>query len=103
MKLFHGARFQAEKSWTGPLVAEIKDALVKLRWTKDPFVWHANTGDEVFVVLDGVVNMHVREKGEERVVRLERGDVFHVSNGDEHVAHPDGIARVLVVEERESP
>jgi hypothetical protein len=42
--------------------------------------------------------MHVRENGESRTIRLEAGDVFHASNGDEHKAEPLGPARVLVIE-----
>jgi mannose-6-phosphate isomerase-like protein (cupin superfamily) len=52
----------------------------------------------VFVVLDGMVDMHTRLKGQERVVRLQVGDIFHAEPGDEHVAYPQGVARILVVE-----
>ena len=99
MKLYQGARFEESESWSGPSVAQVDNAVVKLRWTKDPYVWHANAGQEVFVVLDGIVNMHVRENGGERVIKLERGDVLHISTGEEHVAYPQGEARVLVVEQ----
>ena len=42
--------------------------------------------------------MRYREAGEERSVLLETGDVFYASVGTEHVAHPLGEARILVVE-----
>jgi hypothetical protein len=32
------------------------------------------------------------------MVTLETGDVFFAGVGCEHVAHPDGVARILVVE-----
>jgi mannose-6-phosphate isomerase-like protein (cupin superfamily) len=53
----------------------------------------------VFAVIDGIVDMHVRERGLERVITLVAGDVLHVGEGEEHVAHPRGAARILVVEQ----
>ena len=55
-------------------------------------------GEEVFVVLDGQVRMHYRCEGQEHECLLECGDIFHASCGTEHVAHPVGVARVLVIE-----
>jgi len=52
----------------------------------------------VFLVLDGEVDMHYREAGAEKVVRLQPSDIFIAETGDEHVAHPLGEARILVVE-----
>src|SRR5213593_4930748 len=63
-----------------------------------PYHWHVNDGEEVFAVLDGRVEMCVKENGHERSVVLETGDVFFASAGTEHVARPIGEARVLVVE-----
>jgi hypothetical protein len=42
--------------------------------------------------------MHYRESGVEHVVTLGVGDVFFATVGCEHVAHPRGEARILVVE-----
>jgi hypothetical protein len=42
--------------------------------------------------------MHYREAGVESVVRLSVGDIFFAQVGCEHVAHPCGEARILVVE-----
>jgi len=52
--------------------------------------------------LNGIVEMLYRENGEERSVRLETGDVFFAEVGCEHVAHPIGEARILVVEKERS-
>ena len=94
------AGFAADGAWRGPQVAAIPDARVKLRWTDRPFRWHANTGEEVFVVLQGAVDMHVRTGAdpEPRIIPLEAGDVLHILPGEAHVAHPRGEARILVVE-----
>jgi hypothetical protein len=42
--------------------------------------------------------MHYRVDGKEHVVALGVGDVFFAGVGCEHVAHPQGAARILVVE-----
>lgn len=42
--------------------------------------------------------MLVRGPAGEQVIRLETGDIFHASQGDEHRASPVGQARVVVVE-----
>ena len=94
--------FRAERAWGARDLAEIDDATVRLHWTDQPYRWHVNDGIEVFVVLDGAVDMRYRNQGEERQVRLEPGSVFVAGKGDEHVAHPDGEARILVVERRGS-
>ncbi len=95
--------FLADRAWTGPLIATLPHAVVKLRWTDAPFRWHANDGEEVFVVLDGTVDMHVRAPGEgERVITLEPGDLLHLREGEEPVAHPRGQARILVIEQTTS-
>lgn len=70
----------------------------RLHWTDKPYKWHINDGEEVFVVLDGQVDMHYRLNGKEDVVLLNTGDIFFASVGTEHVAHPRGEVRVLVVE-----
>ncbi|HWL80606.1 MAG TPA: cupin domain-containing protein [Roseomonas sp.] len=97
--LFHGAALPGGAAWSGPDVARMPDAVVKLRWTDQPYRWHVNTGQEVFAVLAGRVAMHLREDGAERVVTLGPGDVLHLPAGAEHVAHPLGPACLLVVEQ----
>jgi hypothetical protein len=54
------------------------------------------------VVIDGVVDMHYRETSHERIVTLESGDIFFARTGCEHVAHPRGEARILVIEQEGS-
>jgi mannose-6-phosphate isomerase-like protein (cupin superfamily) len=99
MDKIQGRTFLADRAWTGPRIATLPNAAVKLRWTDAPFRWHANEGEEVFVVLDGTVDMHVRRPGEaERVITLEPGDLLHLRAGEEHMAHPRGQARILVIE-----
>ena len=94
--------FRADRAWGALDLAEIDGATVRLHWTDQPYKWHRNDGVEVFVVLDGTVDMHFREAGDEKVARLEAKDMFVAFEGDEHVAHPVGEARILVIERKGS-
>jgi mannose-6-phosphate isomerase-like protein (cupin superfamily) len=62
------------------------------------YKWHINDGQEVFAVLDGQVQMKYRLDGAEHSTVIETGDIFYASVGTEHVAHPIGVARILVIE-----
>ena len=94
--------FRADRAWGARDLAEIDGATVRLHWTDRAYEWHVNDGTEVFVVLDGVVNMHYRADGAEKAVRLEPGAVFVAQVGEEHVARPEGEARILVIERKGS-
>jgi len=95
-------QFTAARAWGARDLAEIDGASVRLHWTDQPYRWHANDGVEVFLVLDGLVDMRYREAGVEKTVRLEPADMFIANVGDEHVAHPVGEARILVIERKGS-
>lgn len=97
-RVIRGREFTAERAWGALDVANLDGTTVRLHWTDQPYVWHVNDGQEVFVVLEGEVEMRHREGGEERRVLLGVGDIFHAGVGCEHVAHPRGAARILVVE-----
>ncbi len=102
MKLIHTKAFTAKKTWDQQLLASFGEVAVKVHWTDQPYRWHINTGREVFMVIDGVVDMHYREAGVEKIITLENGDALTVEDGEEHVAHPKGEARILVVERIDS-
>jgi len=94
--------FTASRAWGARDLAAIGGATVRLHWTDQPCHWHVNDGPEVFVVLDGAVDMHWRRDGVERVERLGPADMFVAEVGDEHVARPVGEARILVIERKGS-
>ena len=98
MKIVRGRQFKADRAWGALDIASMNGITTRLHWTDQPYKWHANDGEEVFVVLDGTVVMHYREDGKERSVTLQAGDVFFAEVRCEHVAHPQGEARILVVE-----
>lgn len=96
------AQFTADRAWGARDIGEVAGATVRLHWTDKPYIWHANDGSEVFMVVDGVVDMFYKQDGANKCVRLGANDIFVASVGDEHVAHPVGAARILVVEEKGS-
>ncbi|MFX1677507.1 cupin domain-containing protein [Paraburkholderia sp. A2WS-5] len=98
MKIIRSRRLTADRPWGALDIANMRGITTRLHWTNEPYRWHVNDGEEVFVVLDGRVDMRYREAGIEQSVILETGDIFYASVGTEHVAHPLGEARILVVE-----
>jgi len=94
--------YTADRPWGALDITEINDATVRLHWTDRPYVWHVNDGPEVFVVLDGTIDMHYRHGGREHIERLTPGRICYAEPGDEHVAHPAQEARILVIERRDS-
>ncbi len=102
MNFRNAVDFTGRHAWDALHIADIEGATVKLIWTDQPYIWHENDGDEVFVVLDGSVDMHYRLDGLEMRQSMSPGDICHASQGDEHVAHPQGAARVLVIEKKGS-
>lgn len=98
MEIIKSKEFKSERAWGAKDIANMNGITTRLHWTDQPYKWHVNDGEEVLVVLDGIVEMLLKENGVEQSVFLEAGDIFYASIGTEHVAHPVGEARILVVE-----
>lgn len=98
MKIVEAAGFEGSRAWEALSIANIDGVTVRLHWTDQPYIWHVNDGPEVFAVLDGVVDMQVRDGDAERTHRLTAGSIFFADEGDAHRAVPIGAARILVVE-----
>jgi mannose-6-phosphate isomerase-like protein (cupin superfamily) len=98
VEIIKSKNFKPQQAWEAKEIANMNGITTRLHWTDQPYKWHINDGEEVFVVLDGIVEMLFKEDGTEQSATLEAGDIFYASIGTEHVAHPRGEARVLVVE-----
>jgi mannose-6-phosphate isomerase-like protein (cupin superfamily) len=98
MEIIRSSDFKADKAWGAKDIANMNGITIRLHWTDKPYKWHINNGEEVFVVLSGQVKMLYREEGKEKSSMLNTGDIFFASVGTEHVAHPIGEARILVIE-----
>lgn len=102
MKTYVSKEFVADRAWGALNIANLDGTTVRLHWTDRPYKWHINDGQEVFAVMDGSVEMHYKQQGEIRKVLLNAGDIFYADVGCEHVAHPQGEARILVIEKEGS-
>ncbi|OUR76015.1 cupin [Marinomonas sp. 42_23_T18] len=102
MEIIKSKAFKADRAWGAKDIANMNGITTRLHWTDQPYKWHINDGEEVFVVLDGLVKMLYKEEGVEKSVLLKTGDIFFASIGTEHVAHPQGEARILVIESENS-
>jgi mannose-6-phosphate isomerase-like protein (cupin superfamily) len=98
MNIIRSKDFTGERPWAALDIANMNGITTRLHWTDQPYQWHVNDGQEVFVVLDGQVEMRFKQDGVEQRTVLETGDIFYASIGTAHVAHPLGEARVLVIE-----
>jgi mannose-6-phosphate isomerase-like protein (cupin superfamily) len=103
MRTFDVRALTGPTDWSGPTFSGFGNASVKLRWIRDAYKWHVNDGPEVFLVLDGTVDMHVRNvEGQVDVHRLSAGQMIFIEDGEEHIAHPCGEARILAIENAEA-
>ena len=98
MNIIRSKDFTGECPWAALDIANMNGITTRLHWTDQPYKWHVNDGQEVFVVLDGQVEMRFKQDGVEQRTVLQTGDIFYASIGTAHVAHPLGEARVLVIE-----
>ncbi|KIU18014.1 cupin domain-containing protein [Mycolicibacterium llatzerense] len=88
-----------EERWSPRILANVNDWDVRLAKIEGTFVWHSHPEtDELFIVLDGNMDIHLRESGDERVVHLGRHDVFVVPRGTEHCPQSSTGAAVMLLE-----
>lgn len=99
MGIIRSKESQGARPWDALHVVTPAGTSVRLLWTDQPYVWHISDGQEVFAVMDGVVDMHYRV---ETVVTIEAGNLFYAELGCEHVAHPRIASRILVIEKEGS-
>lgn len=97
-----------EERWSPRVLTRVNDYDVRLAKVEGTFVWHSHPDtDELFVVLDGNLDIHLRQPGPgnagrhsgatETVVHLDRHDVFVVPRGVEHCpASAEGAAVMLL-------
>ena len=75
---------------------------MRLHWTDKPYKWHINDGEEVFAVHGWYGGNALQRRGQEKAVLLHTGDIFMRISVPKHVAHPQGEARILVIEKEDS-
>ena len=98
LEIIRSKEFSASRAWGAKNIANMNGVTTRLHWTDKPYKWHVNDGEEVFAVMNGVVEMQYKENNIVKSAILNAGDIFFASVGTEHIAHPQGEARILVVE-----
>lgn len=85
---------QIQDCWNPRILAQVNDTHVKLARLEGEFVWHAHEHeDELFLVLEGRLTMHLRTGD----VELGPGELIVVPHGVEHCpASTEGCAVMLV-------
>lgn len=66
LEIIRSREFKASRAWGAKDIANMNGITTRLHWTDQPYKWHINDGEEVFVVLDGVVEMLYRIDGQEK-------------------------------------
>ncbi|MEV6317601.1 cupin domain-containing protein [Streptomyces sp. NPDC051776] len=103
--------------WSPRIVTRVNDYDVRIAKVAGEHVWHVHEDtDEFFLVLDGELDIALRDAGEgadgegaagarggERVVTLERGAVFVVPRGTEHKPSSASGASILMFEPAGTP
>tara|TARA_Y100000815_G_C13189835_1_gene442544 strand:+ start:236 stop:589 length:354 start_codon:yes stop_codon:yes gene_type:complete len=64
MQVIRSHEFTAERAWGALDIANMNGITTRLHWTNEPYKWHINNGEEVFVVLSGQVEMLYKQHGE---------------------------------------
>lgn len=81
--------------WQPLIIAELNGQHVKLAKLLGEFIWHHHADeDELFLVLQGTLMMHFRE----RVVTVKEGECLVVPRGVEHKPVADEEVHVLLFE-----
>ncbi|MGI9103008.1 MAG: cupin domain-containing protein [Terriglobales bacterium] len=85
--------------WSPKIVGELNDSYVKLVKLKGDFVWHHHDAeDELFLVLNGMLRMKIRENGSEREEAIRPGEFIIVPRGVEHLPIADEEVHVMLLE-----
>ncbi|GAB3696301.1 cupin domain-containing protein [Saccharopolyspora tripterygii] len=88
-----------EDRWSPRILTQVNDWDVRLAKVEGTFVWHSHPDtDELFIVLDGSLDIRLRLAAGETVVHLDRHDVFVVPRGTEHCPESPSGASVMLFE-----
>lgn len=90
--------------WSPRIVTRVNDYDVRVAKVEGEHVWHVHEDtDEFFLVLEGELQISLREPAGERTVVLPKGAVFTVPRGTEHKPHAPSHAAILMFEPSGTP
>jgi mannose-6-phosphate isomerase-like protein (cupin superfamily) len=85
-----------DELWSPRIVTRVNNYDVRIAKVEGQHVWHVHDNtDEFFYVLDGELDIALRDAGGERSVHLQRGDVYVVPKGTEHRPTSTGASVML--------
>ncbi len=86
-----------DETWVPKVVAELNDHCVKVVKFEGEYVWHHHAEeDELFLVVDGSIEIHLRDG----IVQLGVGELVVVPRGVEHKPVAKQRAQVVLFEPR---
>jgi mannose-6-phosphate isomerase-like protein (cupin superfamily) len=81
--------------WSPKIIGRMNDYHLKLVKIQGEFIWHKHDEtDEVFIVLDGSMEIHMRDGS----VTLEGGEMLIVPKGVEHKPRAASECSILLIE-----
>ncbi|MFD9909755.1 cupin domain-containing protein [Streptomyces sp. NPDC059063] len=85
--------------WSPRIVTQVNDYDVRVAKVEGEYIWHVHENtDEFFLVVDGELDIALREPAGERTVTLPKGSVFTVPRGTYHKPIAHRPASILVIE-----
>lgn len=85
--------------WSPRIATRVNDYDVRVAKVEGEHVWHVHEDtDEFFLVLEGELQISLREPAGERTVVLPKGAVFTVPRGTEHKPYAPARAAILMFE-----
>ncbi|NTV27844.1 MAG: cupin domain-containing protein [Methanothrix sp.] len=84
----------ASDDYSVGIIAKMNDYEFKLVKFKGEFIWHSHPDtDETFIILDGTMTMHFKDK----LVEVNRGEMIVIPKGVEHKpASKEGYKALLI-------
>jgi mannose-6-phosphate isomerase-like protein (cupin superfamily) len=81
--------------WSPKVIAKINNYLVKIGKLQGDFVWHKHDDtDELFLVNKGILRVDFRD----RQIFVNKGQMFVVPKGAEHLTHADEECELIMFE-----
>lgn len=88
-----------QECWSPRILAQVNDWDVRLAKVEGSHIWHSHPDtDELFIVLEGSLDIRLRDSSADSVVHLERHDAFVVPRGVEHCPESSNGAAVMLFE-----
>ena len=85
--------------WSPKIVGTVNDCEIKLAKIDGEFVWHHHDDtDEYFFVVDGTLNMGIRDEEGEREIAIEPGEFIVVPRNVEHRPRSEGECAMVMFE-----